>query len=525
MAERDLTRTAPPAWLDSVKSPLETMPGDLVLASGRRVRIAALAFAAVWLVILILTNPLSRLLTGHRLLEGAWPIPGNPVVIAGLVLSLALAWYAGRAASPTLRVLRLGVTHQVVTAAMLATLNNWAPGYEGFSPATLILILPIYPAIAPIPVPWLAVAAFLSATMDPLTWGLASLRGAVPERAVFVHVVDFSVTYLAAAISLLPAVIIRGLGHQVQEARAVGSYTLGSLLGKGGMGEVYEATHRLLARKAAVKLVTPQPDLDPGAHQRALERFRREAAVAAALTSPHTIELYDFGVRDDGQYYYVMELLDGLDLQDMVDRHGPLPPARVAHLLGQAAKSLAEAHEFGMVHRDIKPSNLFVTRRGLELDFLKVLDFGIVKLGADRPAAPDLNLTQAATPIGTPAYMPPEGVDGAEELSAASDIYALGCSAFWMLTGELPFRASSLMQMLYKHANEAPRKPSAVHGLDLPPALDELVLRCLSKSPAARPANGRDLLEALEPIAAAHPWTQAEAHAWWTTAGQKSPGV
>jgi serine/threonine-protein kinase len=311
-------------------------------------------------------------------------------------------------------------------------------------------------------------------------------------------------------------VIIRGLGRQVAEARSVGSYTLGKLLGKGGMGEVYEATHRLLARKAAVKLILRQPDEEPGANGRALERFRREAAVAAALTSPHTIELYDFGVREDGQYYYVMEMLEGMDLQVMVDQHGPLPPARVAHFLHQAAKSLAEAHEFGMVHRDIKPSNLFVSRRGLELDFIKVLDFGIVKLGADRPPVQDeLKLTMVEAPIGTPAFMPPEGVEGAGHLSAASDIYSLGCTAFWMLTGELPFRAGSLMQMLYKHVNEAPRMPSAVHGTAIPPALDELVLRCLSKSPAARPADGKALLAEMEPIAAAHPWGQADAHRWW----------
>ncbi len=511
----DLTNTAPPKWLDELRSPIESLPSDLVAASGRRVRIAALAFAGVWLVILILANPLSRLLTGERVLEGAWPMPGNVIAGTGLLLSLALAWHASRASAGG-GILWLGMAHQVVTAAMLAVLNNWAPSYQGYSISTLVLILPIYPAIAPIPLRWLVMAGFLSASMDPLTWLWADLRGVAAERTLFIHIVDFTITYVAAAVSLLPAVIIRGLGRQVQVARSVGSYTLGKLLGKGGMGEVYEATHRLLARKAAVKLVLRQPDEEPGANQRALERFRREAAVAAALTSPHTIELYDFGVREDGQYYYVMEMLEGMDLQEMVDRHGPLPPARVAHFLHQSAKSLAEAHEFGMVHRDIKPSNLFVSRRGLELDFIKVLDFGIVKLGADRPPVQDeLKLTMVEAPIGTPAFMPPEGVEGAGHLSAASDIYSLGCTAFWMLTGELPFRAGSLMQMLYKHVNEAPRKPSAVHGTAIPSALDDLVLRCLSKSPAARPADGKALLAAIEPIAAAHPWGQAEAISWW----------
>lgn len=514
----DLTSTAPPAWLDELRSPIESLPNDLVTASGRRVRVAALAFAGVWLVMLVLMNPLSRLLTGARVTGGAWPMPGNAVAAAGLALSLALAWYASRQTGGSRMVLWLGVAHQVITAAMLAMLNNWAPTQAGPAISTVVLILPIYPAIAPIPLQWLVVAAFLSATMDPMTWGIAALRGAAPPRDLFTHVVDFSVTYIAAGISLLPAVIIRGLGRQVQEARSIGSYTLGKLLGKGGMGEVYEATHRLLARKAAIKLVLRQDNEEPGANERALERFRREAAVAAALTSPHTIELYDFGVRDDGQYYYVMEMLEGMDLQAMVDQYGPLPPSRVAHFLTQSAKSLAEAHEFGMVHRDIKPSNLFISRRGLELDFLKVLDFGIVKLGADRPPVQDaLKLTMVEAPIGTPAFMPPEGVEGAGHLSAASDIYSLGCAAFFMLTGELPFRAGNLMQMLYKHVNEAPRKPSAVHGTPIPADLDELVLSCLSKSPAARPADGKALLAVIEPIARAHPWTQEDAHRWWAS--------
>ncbi|HEX9165240.1 MAG TPA: serine/threonine-protein kinase [Gemmatimonadales bacterium] len=514
----DLTSTAPPAWLDELRSPIESLPDDLVVASGKRVRIAALAFALVWVVMLALVNPLARLMTGDRAIGGAWPMPGNLFALIGLGLSLALAGYASVRGVPPSRVLWLAVAHQVVTAALLALINNWAPYTPGISLSTLVLILPIYPAIAPIPFRWLAVAAFLSACMDPLTWAFAGWRGTAIERTAFIHVADFAATYVAAAISLLPATIIRRLGHQVQEARSVGAYTLGRLLGKGGMGEVYEATHRLLARKAAVKLVTHQQDEDHATNERAMERFRREAAVAAALTSPHTIELYDFGLRADGQYYYVMELLEGMDLQDMVDRYGPLPSARVAHFLHQAAKSLAEAHEFGMVHRDIKPSNLFVSRRGLELDFIKVLDFGIVKLGADRPPVQDeLKLTMVEAPIGTPAFMPPEGVEGAGHLSAASDIYSLGCTAFWMLTGELPFRAGNLMQMLYKHVNEAPRKPSAVHGTPIPEALDELVLRCLSKSPAARPADGKALLGEIEPIAAATPWTQADALRWWAS--------
>jgi serine/threonine protein kinase len=209
-----------------------------------------------------------------------------------------------------------------------------------------------------------------------------------------------------------------------------------------------------------------------------------------------------------------MELLSGMDLQVMVDRHGPLAPARVIHFLRQACLSLAEAHQLGLVHRDVKPSNLFVTRLGLEWDFLKVLDFGVVKLEAG-PDGAGPALTKPDIPLGTPAYMAPEGVEGGNVLTARSDVYSLGCTAFFLLTGELLFHRGSLFQMASAHVHDPPRAPSEVHGEPIPPGLDALVLRCVAKRPQDRPADAAALLAELDPLARAHPWSAAAATEWW----------
>ena len=238
----------------------------------------------------------------------------------------------------------------------------------------------------------------------------------------------------------------------LDERLAVGSYRLESKLGAGGMGEVWLARHRLLARPAAVKLIRHDPR--PGSNRDQLvRRFQREAQVTAELRSPHTVQLYDFGVNDTGSFYYVMELLDGLDLNQIVTRFGPQPAERVAMLLSQACRSLSEAHDRGLVHRDIKPANLFVACLGPEYDYLKVLDFGIVK---DRPGQEALLLTAQGMVHGTPAFMAPEMVSGEREIDGRSDLYSLGCVAYWALTGQLLFPAKTPEQMLLQHARATP---------------------------------------------------------------------
>ena len=304
----------------------------------------------------------------------------------------------------------------------------------------------------------------------------------------------------------------------LDERLAVGSYRLVSRLGSGGMGEVWLGRHRLLARPAAVKLIRHDPRPGSGRDQ-LVRRFQREAQVTAELRSPHTVQLYDFGVNDSGSFYYVMELLDGLDLNQIVTRFGPQPPERVAILLAQACRSLAEAHDLGLVHRDIKPANLFVACLGPEYDYLKVLDFGIVK---DRPGPEAMLLTAQGMVPGTPAFMAPEIAAGETEVDGRADLYSLACVAYWALTGQLVFAAKTPEQMLLHHARTTPAPPSRMSELPIPRAIDEIVLRCLAKSPDDRPASALDLEAALSEVAFERPWTQDRARAWWELHG---PGI
>ncbi len=293
----------------------------------------------------------------------------------------------------------------------------------------------------------------------------------------------------------------------------IGSYRLISRLGSGGMGEVWLGRHRLLARPAAVKLI--RPEASGGADREQLvRRFLREAQVTAGLQSPHTVQLYDFGVNDEGSFYYVMELLHGLDLHQIVNRFGGLPAERVTMLVRQACRSLAEAHEHGLVHRDIKPANLYVARLGTEYDHLKVLDFGIVKEQRGR----DLTLLSAQEVLqGTPAFMAPEVVMGESHIDGRTDLYSLACAAYWALTGQPVFDANTPMQMLLHHAQTAPQPPSRVSELPIPKALDAVLMQCLEKDPSRRPSSALELESQLAAVPCAEPWTRERARAWWET--------
>lgn len=295
----------------------------------------------------------------------------------------------------------------------------------------------------------------------------------------------------------------------LDEGIALGSYRLVQRIGSGGMGEVWLARHRLLARPAAVKLIRAGASLG---HETLVQRFQREARVTANLRSPHTVQLYDYGVSDAGDFYYVMELLGGLDLQQMVERFGPLPTERVIALLQQACLSLSEAHECELVHRDIKPANLFVTRLGPEYDFVKVLDFGMVMATAGEDG---MRLTAQGFAHGTPAFMPPELALGESEVDGRADLYSLGCSAYWLLTGRPVFDAKSPTSMLMQHVQSTPIPPSRVSELEISEALEGAIMSCLEKDPGRRPASALGLYEELGRIRCTSPWTQERARQWW----------
>lgn len=296
----------------------------------------------------------------------------------------------------------------------------------------------------------------------------------------------------------------------LHEGPRVGGYRLIERLGAGGMGEVWRGEHALLARPAAVKLIREEVnELDASSLEETKVRFQREAQITARLRSPHTVELYDFGVDQSGAFYYVMELLTGVDLHALVSAHGPLPPARAIYLLEQACLSLAEAHEAGLVHRDIKPANLFVAQLGVEWDQLKILDFGIVKaLGGGGS-----DLTKTGVVTGTPGYLAPEQIIGAEGADPRSDLYALGCVAHWMLTGREVFSAPTAMALIMKHVQQPP--PPLSNYCEVPSELERILMSCLEKDPADRPQSALILRGQLKAVAVDEPWDLGQAAAWW----------
>jgi len=298
----------------------------------------------------------------------------------------------------------------------------------------------------------------------------------------------------------------------LEEGISIGSYRLMERLGAGGMGEVWLAKHQLLARPAAIKLIRAEAVGETVSDGTVVERFRREAMATANLRSPHSVQLYDYGVDEAGSFYYVMEHLLGMDLKRLVEEHGPVTAERAVYLLDQACRSLAEAHAAGLVHRDIKPANIFLCKQGLQYDFIKVLDFGIVK----NLAADDLtNLTMAGAATGTPSYMAPEMIMAASDVDARADLYALGCVAYWLLTGRTVFEGDNAMQIMMHHAQTPAPPPSEAAGAGVPPELDELVLSCLAKKPEDRPAGAQELWEMLGRIPFAEPWTEERAREWW----------
>ncbi len=327
---------------------------------------------------------------------------------------------------------------------------------------------------------------------------------------------------LGITLATISSRVTYGLRRQVAEANELGQYVLEEKIGGGGMGEVWQARHRLLIRPAAIKLIRPQMSGDAGL---LLRRFEREARATAALKSPHTVQLYDFGATDDGRLYYVMELLDGVDLDTLVRQYGPLPAERVVHLLRQVCSSLQDAHVNGLVHRDIKPANIVVSRAGTTFDFAKVLDFGLVKLDTDRKGEDDVKLTSEGSAGGTPAFMAPEVVLGVADTDHRVDLYALGCVGYWLLTGKLVFAGKSAMEVMFHHAHTPPSRPSTRSELPIPASLEDLVMDCLEKDPIRRPASAEAVSAGLAAVALESPWTVERAERWWEMHRPLPPGA
>jgi serine/threonine-protein kinase len=488
------------------------LPSDLLGLSAARLQALALLYALVFFLAgifpaLILPNDRARFL--DNIVQWA---PG----VLGIVVGVALAAVIRRV--PPARAMTLGLVFEVVSSYAIAAAEFGDPsglevhqGYLGLSWVAVWVVL--FTIVVPTSPRRALLAAVASVSSVSVVIGTLMATGATALRvppAMFFFGLVFPYL-LVAGMAWVGARVVYHLGTEVRRARELGSYQLEEKLGEGGMGEVWRARHRMLARPAAIKLIRPSTR---GVSDRAARRFEREAQVIARLRSPHTVELFDFGVAADGGFYYAMELLDGLDAESLLRRFGPLPPERVIFLLRQVCHSLSEAHATGLVHRDIKPANIFLCRYGEEFDFVKVLDFGIVRAARDASVSGNGSETREDRIEGTPAFMAPEQAMG-DAVDRRADIYATGCLAYWLLTGELVFTAEHPIALLMRHANTPPEPPSGRSARPIPRALDELVLACLAKDPDQRPQSARELALRLAEVDGLQEWTQERAREWW----------
>jgi eukaryotic-like serine/threonine-protein kinase len=312
----------------------------------------------------------------------------------------------------------------------------------------------------------------------------------------------------AVTLATLASHTIFGLRREVHEARVLGQYTLETKIGEGGMGAVWRAHHALLRRPTAIKLL---PTARMG--EAAVRRFEREVQATAQLTHPNSVAIYDYGRTRDGIFYYAMELLDGMDIERLVQAHGAQPPGRVVHVITQICSALAEAHDLGLVHRDVKPANVLLSPRRNEHEFAKIVDFGLVKnveLGGELP-----NISSSQVITGTPLYMSPEAILTPDAVDARSDLYSLGVLTWYMLAGRPPFEGDSVLEVCSQHLQSEPRRPSEALGQRLPADLEDIVLACMAKQPANRPRDARQLRDALEGCSAAQQWSAEQADAFW----------
>jgi serine/threonine-protein kinase len=501
-------------------APSSGFPADLLDQSARRLRTLALLYAFVFFMAGIFP---ALLFAGDRARFLGSLVQWGPGV-AGILVALLVVAVLGSARLSPAAVMSIGPAFEIISSYAIAGAEFGDPmalethrGMLGLSWVAVWVVL--FTVVVPTTPRRAVAAALASVSSVPVVIGTVIASGATSVRlqpALFFFGLVFPYL-LVVAMAYVGARVVYHLGTEVKRARELGSYRLEEKLGEGGMGEVWRARHRMLARPAAIKLIRPAVVLRAraGGSDEAVRRFEREAQVIARLRSPHTVELFDFGIAADGAFYYVMELLDGLDADSLVRRFGPVPAERAVYLLRQVCHSLSEAQSCGLVHRDIKPANVFLCRYGEEYDFVKVLDFGIV--GAVHDPADTTPVETGENAIqGTPAFMAPEQAQGIK-VDGRADIYAAGCLAYWLLTGQFVFTAESPVALLLQHAGVTPRPPSARTDLPIPAALNELVLSCLAKDPAQRPQSARELSLRLAELEVASPWTEDRAREWWAT--------
>jgi serine/threonine-protein kinase len=432
-------------------------------------------------------------------------------------------WGLGARARMSMLAMRLvdGVGTALICAsfAMMTVAYARSMIAQGFDPAPVIyvdLLATGYVLMArAIAVPstaartvWVGIAVMVP--LEVVDVFILSTANLLPQARVMAYVEGALWKVAAVAMSAVASRVIFGLREEVSQIRRLGQYTLEEKIGEGGMGIVYRARHAMLRRPTAIKLLPPEK-----AGNENIGRFEREVQLTASLSHPNTVAIFDYGRTADGIFYYAMEYLDGINLDQLVKLEGPQPAGRVLHILQQVSGALTEAHEVGLVHRDVKPANIILCERGGVADVAKVVDFGLVKRFQTDAADVTMAATVGTTLVGTPLYMAPESFSGEGHVDARSDLYALGAVAFLLLTGTPVFSARTVLEVCAHHLHTQPDPPSERLGKRVPLDLERLVLQCLAKSPADRPQSARALRRDLDRCVSIDPWSEADAASWW----------
>jgi len=451
--------------------PGHAFPATLLHAANLLHLAASFTFAAVWLV----TRRARLSMRAVRALD----LGG---LIVGCALFAVMAFYIVRlrqslGGSPTIGLYAglLACANTVMARAIFVPSTGWRTLWTG-----IVALFPLVPASV-----------------------LAS-----GDAVTVVNIATWSA--LSLSIATVGSRVIYGLRVEAARVRRLGQYTLEEKIGAGGMGVVYRARHAMLRRPTAIKLLPPDR-----AGEANLARFEREVQLTAQLSHPNTVAIYDYGRTPDNVFYYAMEYLDGINLDDLVTRYGAQPPGRVISILDQVCGALIEAHGRGLVHRDIKPANIILTERGGEPDVAKVVDFGLVK--PLTPEGPELTASTSSVLTGTPLYMSPEALSAPDTADARSDLYALGAVGYFLLTGQPVFAGRSVFEIVGHHLHTQPVPPSQRTTHPVPPDLEAVILRCLHKRTAERPQNARVLRDELRRSVTSRSWSAEDATMWWRT--------
>ena len=501
--------------MSSGPSPFSTtggtgLPRELEQRAVRRLGVLALVSVGTWLVMRAVFFAISP--DFGRTLDTS-----DAMLVIAVVLSLAMFWLTRWQKLRASTLLDIGLVYVLTIAFLIATADNsrpWAADYTPRGAPFLTWWLLLFPTLVPAPIRKTAPVALIGALMAPAALEFQTRVLGLPPSPSSIYIRQFVFCVVAGGIGLIPGRVLYNLGRRVSEALELGSYRLVKKIGVGAMGEVWSAEHVALARPAAIKVIKPGALADGTVKPEVvLARFEREARAIAGLRSPHTVVLYDYGVAEDSSFYFVMELLDGANLRDVIADYGALEPARVAHILVGVCESLAEAHDRNLIHRDIKPANVYVCDYGGHADFVKVLDFGLVKEHGEPQEA---KLTADGKTTGTPAYMSPEMALGLGDVDHRSDIYAVGCLAYYLLTGTELFEAATAVRMLMAQIESAPEDVAERAEQDIPRELADIIMQCLEKDRADRPQDTRALARSLRPLA--RDWTEDKARAFWRDA-------